>query len=655
MTQVIIQDVTPRTQIISAADQTVFNTIWTADVATDIDVYARPQGVEANDVTQIVNPNLYDVTFIGSSRTVRITFLTGQAENEIITIVRNTPPERLNLYINTNFTPSMLNQDFGLLTLIDQQNQMYDTRINPGYNVSEIIDPIIDRILPILDADQTWVMNSTRTKIIPFNLPTGGGLAPGDATYLLQTPDTGLPNAQSMSELFSGFVVSTNATGVQLTRILTDVESQTFITNADGIDGNPTIGLSDNAMLPGTEGIGIPIGTTAQRPLTPVGTNLRFNTDLELIEYWDGVMWVQQSELDGVLSVQGTENQVLVNGTFDMQIEGNVILTLPQDIAPTSSPTFATVITASVDSSSSNPIIGFSSTPDDVNYFSASSATTTNPPILSVMGADPDIDLQLASKGQGSILAFTEHTDRPLILYNGAGGQHVTVLEMASTAAIRVVTFQDSDGTVAYLSDIVDNGKVNTGIENDLAFYASTGDEVSGLPSAPSSVLITDENGVPSMSGALLNGQIIIGSTGDSPVKATIGAGPGISILNSPGGITISSSGGGTGFIEVTGTSQAMLPDGGYVANNVGLVTLTLPAIAPFGTTISIVGKGAGGWRIAQNAGQTINIGNSVTSTGITGSVSSTDRTDAIYLLCITANTVWTTRVAPQSSGLTIV
>lgn len=296
MTQVIIQDVTPRTQLVSSASQTVFNTNWTADVATDVLVYARADGVEPDDVTQLVNSSLYNVTFVGGSATVRVTFLSGRSLNDIITIVRNTPAERLNLYVNTNFTPSMLNEDFSILTLVDQQNQMYDSVVNPGYNVSATIDPIIDRILPILGANQIWAMNASRTGFIAYDVPSGGGLAPSLATYLLQVANSNTPNAQVMGDLASGLVINTTTTGVQLTRILTGVANQTAITNGSGIAGNPTIGLASNPIIPGTAGMGIPQGSTAQR-ITPIsGIGLRYNTDLDSIEFWDGVTWTQVSD-----------------------------------------------------------------------------------------------------------------------------------------------------------------------------------------------------------------------------------------------------------------------------------------------------------------------------------------------------------------------
>lgn len=92
---------------------------------------------------------------------------------------------------------------------------------------------------------------------------------------------------------------------------------------------------------------------------------------------------------------------------------------------------------------------------------------------------------------------------------------------------------------------------------------------------------------------------------------------------------------------DVTGTSAAMLPNNGYLADNSGLVTLTLPTIAAQFTVIQVAGFGSGGWTIAQNALQSIHFGDAVTTVGIGGSLSSTNRYDQITLLCVVANTTW--------------
>lgn len=142
--------------------------------------------------------------------------------------------------------------------------------------------------------------------------------------------------------------------------------------------------------------------------------------------------------------------------------------------------------------------------------------------------------------------------------------------------------------------------------------------------------------------GAATNGQIPIGSTGVDPVLSTITAGSGITVTNGAGSITIAASGGaGMTWTEVTGASASMAVNNGYIANNAGLVTLTLPSTAAVGDVVRVSGKGAGGWRIAQNSGQTIFFGTSTTTTGATGRLDSSQRRDGIELLCVTANNDW--------------
>jgi hypothetical protein len=202
--------------------------------------------------------------------------------------------------------------------------------------------------------------------------------------------------------------------------------------------------------------------------------------------------------------------------------------------------------------------------------------------------------------------------------------------------------------TITQSGDIIQiaasGGSVNTGTANQIAYYATTGTVISGLTGANSAMLVTNATGVPAMTASMTNGQIIVGSTGGTPIPATISAGTNISVTNGANSITIAATGtAGIGWNHVTATTQTMTADAGYVADNVALVTLTMPLTAAFGTVIIVQGLGSGGWTIAQRVGQTINVGNIPSTAGVGGSISSTNRYDSITLLCVVANTTWTT------------
>jgi len=92
-------------------------------------------------------------------------------------------------------------------------------------------------------------------------------------------------------------------------------------------------------------------------------------------------------------------------------------------------------------------------------------------------------------------------------------------------------------------------------------------------------------------------------------------------------------------WVDVPGASQTMDPNTGYTANNAAPVVFTLPAVCDYGSIIRVVGKGAGGWQINQNAGQTIYFGTFATTTGVAGGLDSTDDRDCVELLCVVADT----------------
>jgi hypothetical protein len=154
--------------------------------------------------------------------------------------------------------------------------------------------------------------------------------------------------------------------------------------------------------------------------------------------------------------------------------------------------------------------------------------------------------------------------------------------------------------------------------------------------------------------GPLLDGGLYIGATGAAAVAGTITAGTGVSVTNAANSITIAAIGGGVSWSTVTAATLAAAINNGYVLNHSATpCVVTLPATAALGSKIILKGlSGSGGWTATANTAQTIQFGN--TSSSSAGSFSSTNAGDSCELTCIVANTTWELSNA-VSAGLTVV
>lgn len=86
---------------------------------------------------------------------------------------------------------------------------------------------------------------------------------------------------------------------------------------------------------------------------------------------------------------------------------------------------------------------------------------------------------------------------------------------------------------------------------------------------------------------------------------------------------------------------QTLVVNNGYFCTGGGVLSLALPATSQVGDNINVSLVGSTGWSITQTAGQQIIIGNTQTTAGVTGSLSSTQQGDSVTLVCLTNNLVW--------------
>lgn len=100
----------------------------------------------------------------------------------------------------------------------------------------------------------------------------------------------------------------------------------------------------------------------------------------------------------------------------------------------------------------------------------------------------------------------------------------------------------------------------------------------------------------------------------------------------------------------VTGTTQQIVNENGYVPRNAGLTTFTLPLTANIGEEFQIRGyPSSGGWKIAQNVGQQLYVGMSGSTAGILGYVASNLATNSAVATCIDDSTgIWS--ILPQGN-----
>lgn len=99
-----------------------------------------------------------------------------------------------------------------------------------------------------------------------------------------------LPNVDQ--NLWATFVADTGSTSANTTTDTLTVNGTTDQITTTIVGDVLAAALAPNTIIPGNEAIGIPSGTTAERPTTPAIGDMRFNTTTGVYEAWDGTQWV---------------------------------------------------------------------------------------------------------------------------------------------------------------------------------------------------------------------------------------------------------------------------------------------------------------------------------------------------------------------------
>lgn len=156
---------------------------------------------------------------------------------------------------------------------------------------------------PAKTAPNTIVSRTLTTSGNGVSVTNGNGVS-GNPVFQLTGLAAALANASGTGIL--------GLNGSLLTPLaITGTTNQISVLNGNGAGGNPTVSLANDTVIPGTAGVVVPNGSTAQRGVTQ--GQVRYNTDTSRFEGLYGSGWQPFGIGDGtVTSVSGTTNQINV-------------------------------------------------------------------------------------------------------------------------------------------------------------------------------------------------------------------------------------------------------------------------------------------------------------------------------------------------------
>ncbi len=272
---------------------------------------------------------------------------------------------------------------------------------------------------------------------------------------------------------------------------------------------------------------------------------------------------------------------------------------------------------------------GLTSTPDPVTTTGTATIDQTNLTIL-----DGTVYWDTGTK----LLNTTAIGTAGWVLTSNGVGMAPTYQANSAAGAITTLHTQDGNNVTPTL------GVVNISGGNNLTTTGTVGPNtvtisLSGI--TQHSLQIGGAANALTQLGVASNGQLPIGSAGADPVLAAITAGPGITVTNGAGSITIGAIGSGLAWSVIT-TNQTAAVDHGYFCNKAGTLALALPAVSAVGDVIEVTNENTAlGVQFTQAAGQQILIANTNTTLGATGTLTSSTVGDTLTIVCYVANTIW--------------
>ena len=294
MANIKINSTPTRVQYTATGGQTVFSYTFPIKEDADLKVYKRAAGSTPADATDLLTLTTdYTVSGANTANGGTITLVVGATLSDIVTIVGDKTIDRNSIYDqSSSLRKEDLNNDFNDNVMYDKQIETIQDQVSIRYNDNESIGPGVrdgNLKLPILNENYFWTGQGNAGDS-PDNVvatSVDDALLSSTVDFVIGTASIRFPAAQVLSALANGVMV--NNAGTVIVRSTAGTANEITVTDGDGIAGNPTFGLADNPVLPGTGSATAVSGTAGQRPGAPVEGMFRYNsTSTELEAYVQG-------------------------------------------------------------------------------------------------------------------------------------------------------------------------------------------------------------------------------------------------------------------------------------------------------------------------------------------------------------------------------
>jgi hypothetical protein len=336
------------------------------------------------------------------------------------------------------------------------------------------------------------VKDSASTVINRSIATSGSGLSVSNADGTGGNPTLQLTGiAASIAALSGTGMLALTGGGTSISgRTLAGTANQIDIANADGAASAPVFSIASDPVLPGTGGVVLPKGTSAQQPAGVAG-QFRFNTDTQTFDGYASGSWNQFSLVGGVTSITGGST-----GLTPSSPTGGAV-TLGGTLNVASGGTGANSLTGYVKGAGTSPMSASATVPT-----TDLSGTVTNAQI-----ANPNVTINGTTVNLGASGTITSNTTNALTFGTGFGagsfnGSTATTINLANTA----VTAGSYGAASKTLTATVDaQGRLTALAETPIAI---TNAQVSGL-----GTMSTQNASAVAVTGGTINGTTVGAST----------------------------------------------------------------------------------------------------------------------------------------------